>query len=95
MQERDADKKKKITLISMEELKKAIGILVYMSVAKAPGVQSYFQGITKQNIVLKAMQKSRFETICQISISVTTASSRLEMIKILTNSTSFASCWIT
>ena len=55
MQERDADKKKKITLISMEELKKAIGILVYMSVAKAPGVQSYFQGITKQNIVRKAM----------------------------------------
>ena len=63
MQEKEKNKQKKIKPITKDEVKKVIGILIYMSIVKVPGIRRHFTGITQMPIVANAMKVSRFEEI--------------------------------
>jgi hypothetical protein len=53
--------KNKITPVTTNEMRKFIGIVMYMSVIHLSGRRDYWSAATRQNFIAEAMSVNRFE----------------------------------
>lgn len=61
-----AKEKKTMAVVTMDELRKAIGLLMYMSVVNLPNIHLYWKKIMQMTAVSKVMTRDRFKDIISV-----------------------------